>query len=775
VSGGEAFSQKEEPTMTSRILWRPIQSALTTVVRTTLVALGLVLFLPPQLASAATTYEWKGQGDGHAWGDEKNWAPNGNPQDGDSIIVSGNWVITGVPSISLETFSLTGNEMPGNSGPVLIGANSTITTKVLNWSGRGRLAASLVVNRLGQLSNITAPGPILDNSATALGNPPVTFTNNGLVTQTGTFGLTPGPGSGARIVNEGTWNAVGETTISSGSCCLASTATIDNHGTISVAGKLVLDHARFVAERNSELRGLPGTLEVRGGLALLNGPWNIGGGAKLQLTFDALANIGGTTRIGGEIQQEHHSDISGTGVFDGTGKYRWLGGQILGNLTIGSSLTGVIEGPATPVREVSSGIGAGVLTVEGKVDQTSDVLQNGKIVNKGTWHLPADTNATIGAGSLGTPPRGFRNAGIVNVDSGAALSLKLLELSNPTDKGVIKGGGTVSLSGGIHQLSDGAAIQGPGTTLELIDAAEVHGTGTLKLDQARVEINNAKLWNTFTIGGDGKTILQRGAILGDLTTGPDVDLFLVEPGRIDLDGATGEGILRTKGDVRQNRPEAISLIADARIVNSGTWLIDQASFQGGGGRFVNEGRVAVDGAAKFEFVRFVNTEKVTIHDDATMEFSGFSPRATDGFIDLRGGRIVTALPLVLSGGPLSGTLVGAGQIQGDVTNAGTVGIGEGSRPGTMVVSGVYRQLKAGTLFLDVFPSNYDKIFVGALELDGTLGLDKAGSAPLQPTDKIPLVATDSRMGRFGKVSGLNALGGGWRVRYTTTDVRLRHR
>jgi len=70
------------------------------------------------------------------------------------------------------------------------------------------------VGQLGQLSNITAPGPILDNSATALGNPPVTFTNNGLVTQTGTLGLNPGPGSGARIVNEGTWNAVGDATIS---------------------------------------------------------------------------------------------------------------------------------------------------------------------------------------------------------------------------------------------------------------------------------------------------------------------------------------------------------------------------------------------------------------------------------------------------------------------------------------------------------------------------------------------------------------------------------
>lgn len=51
--------------------------------------------------------------------------------------------------------------------------------------------------------------------------------------------------------------------------------------------------------------------------------------------------------------------------------------------------------------------------------------------------------------------------------------------------------------------------------------------------------------------------------------------------------------------------------------------------------------------------------------------------------------------------------------------------------------------------MDVFHSNSDRIFTGALELDGTLGLDKAGSAPLQPADRFPLTAADSRTGRFG--------------------------
>jgi hypothetical protein len=457
-----------------------MQRTLSVVVFVALITLGVLALVPSQGALAATSYTWSGNADGHTWTNQKNWNPSsGTPQDGDTVTIDGNWTINSVPTISLVSLSLSGPEMIGNSGPVLVGPNSTITTQVLNWSGRGRVAASIVVNQLGQLSNITAPGPILDNGSTALGNPPVTFTNNGVVIQTGTFGLSPGAGAGPRILNEGKWSAVGGTTIGSGSCCGDSTGTIENDGTVAVTGKLVLDHAKFVAQHNSELEGLPGTLEVRGGLAQLAGPWSVNGGAKLELTSNAKVNIGGTTKVGGEIQQEDTSEIQGTGIFDGRGKYRWLGGRILGNLTIGSNLTGVIEGPSAPARELSSAIGAGVLTVDGKVNQTSDVLMNGKIVNKGTWHVPTDVKTAIGAGGLGTPPKEFRNAETIKVDGGAELSLKLRELSNPTDK--------------------------------------------------------------FTIGGKGRAIWERGTIVGDLTTGKDVDLFLpTGTGPIALDGATSQ-------------------------------------------------------------------------------------------------------------------------------------------------------------------------------------------------------------------------------------------
>ena len=42
-------------------------------------------------------------------------------------------------------------------------------------------------------------------------------------------------------------------------------------------------------------------------------------------------------------------------------------------------------------------------------------------------------------------------------------------------------------------------------------------------------------------------------------------------------------------------------------------------------------------------------------------------------------------------------------------------------------------------------------------------------------DRFVLSATDSRTGRFSSVFGVNALGAGWRVAYTTAGVNLVHR
>ncbi|HEY7281897.1 MAG TPA: hypothetical protein VID47_09910, partial [Actinomycetota bacterium] len=438
-------------------------------------------------ASASTTYTWTGNSpaDPHAWGAEKNWEPEGVPQDGDSVNVDKGTTIVGVPTITLDSLSA------GGAGPTLVGGSSTITTNTLTWS-RGRIAASLVVNVAAQLSS-PGPGVILDNGSTQQGAPPVTFTNNGSVVQTGPVALNAGANAGAKLVNEGTWSATVDSSITSSHCCNESTGEFVNDGILTLTGDTTVVQARFQARPGSSVLGA-GTLRLFGGVPEFTGPWNLGGSASIRLTDGAKATIHGTTTIGSgcKLQQEPPSEIHGTGVLGGSGTYRWLGGVILANLTLASSLGAVIEGSGP--HELSDGLHAGVLTVEDTVTQKDGtaVLMNGRIVNKGTWHVPTAAEATIEAGGCCAAPKRFQNEGTIEIDSAGRLALNFLEYSNPVNKGVIEGGGTAQLVNGIHELKDGGTVRGSGTRLEIISNAEVHAAGTLKLDHAAVLIDHAR-------------------------------------------------------------------------------------------------------------------------------------------------------------------------------------------------------------------------------------------------------------------------------------------
>lgn len=756
---------------------------------------SLVLRADP--ASASTTYTFKGGGDGHSWGQPKNWDPEGIPQDGDSVVVDANWTVLGVPTISLEQLSVSGSETGG--GPHLVGAQSTITTKVLNWS-QGTISASIVVSDAAQMLVLGMDPrripPNLSNASTPQAAPPVSLTNNGAVAQSGTLGLSSGPSGGARVINEGTWLA-GPGTIASSHCC-TDPGTFVNNGEINVGGTLTFDHTRFQARPQSSVNGT-GTVDLLGGVPDLTGPWSLGGpDTTLSLTDVQAATIQGATTIGSgaRIVQRGSSKILGKGTFRGSGAFRWLGGVIYGDLTLSSALTSVIAGP--DLHEVSDAFstgGPGLLTVEGTArqeDQT-EIRLNGRIVNKGTWHVPKDASASVRAGGLVNPPKQFRNAGTIKVGEGAVLVLEALGYSNPPEKGAIEGGGTVHLSNGIHELSGGGLISGSGTELHLLDRAQVHATGTLALAfGAKVVADQGSvLRGTFTIAGSGGDLsLISATILADLTTGPKVDVDVepgVAPDRLALDAINGTGILRTKGLVRANDGDPFEFVGPARILNSGSWSMQQAVFSGTAccadpATFVNEedGLVVVKGPpdpddpqAKFSSVRFVNRGITNVNGIA--QFGDLSPVQADGTMKLvrssgPTARIRTELPLRISGGVLQGH----GQVDGDLRNGGTVSPGDGSTLGGIFVLGEYQQLGAGRLNLDVKGAESDEVSTsgGGLTLAGTLRVAKVGSNPLGPEDRKLLSSTHPRTGRFDTVLGLGTLGGNWRVKYMPKSVVL---
>jgi hypothetical protein len=435
-------------------------------------------------------------------------------------------------------------------------------------------------------------GPILSNAATTQGAPPDTFTNNGALAQTGTLSLTPGANDGAHVVNHGQWTATGQSTIFSTNCCIESTGIFENDGTVTVAGELDFVTARFQAQPGSTVNGL-GTVKMIGGVPELIGPWNLGGGTTFQLTNGAKTTITGATTIGGKLLQEGTSQISGTGTFGGSGIYTWLGGLILANLTLADTLTTRILSPDP--HELSNSTGSGVLTSEGGVQQGNftTLLLNGTIVNKGTWRVLQKATATIQGGTCCVTLKKFRNAGTLDVEGN--LTLGFIQYTNPPNDGVITGGGIVRIKNGIHQLNDGGAISGEGTNVIVTDNAQVHGTGTLKVDASLV-IDDSTLLGTFTIGGTGQLTMFGGTIDANLTTGPDLSVRLLAGATpLILDHTTGTGLLSTKGHVLERSSITFQLVGPAHIVNSGKWEMQRAALAGSvccsnPAMFVNEER-----------------------------------------------------------------------------------------------------------------------------------------------------------------------------------------
>lgn len=770
--------------MDSRQIARRARAALLILSSVIIAATSVLPLAEP--AHAATTYTWAGKGDAHSWGQEKNWHPDsGTPQDGDSVVIDGTWTVLGVPTISLESLTVSGGI---TNGPTLVGPGNTITTKLLNWT-QGTIAASIVVSNVGQMLALGVESPrippTLSNAFSQPGAPPVTFTNQGSVAQNGMFGLASGGSGGARVVNDGRWLG-GPGTIASSHCC-NDPGTFENYGDVHVFGTLTVENARFRAQKHSTVSGA-GTLDLAGGIPDLLGPWNLNGpDATLALTDVEAATLRGKTSIGtgAKVVQRGSSRLRGKGTFAGRGAFLWLGGTIYADLTLESKLKSVISG--SDFHELSDGLsagGPGILTVEGTITQEdkTEVRLNGKIVNGGTWRIPAGATAVVRAGGLSDPPKQFRNAGTIDVAKGGLLTLESLGYRNPPGKGVIQGGGTIQLTGGIHSLSNGGRIRERGTVLQLFDRADVTATGTLDLASgARIEAHErAAFRGTFTIDGTGRLDLISALVLADLTTGRDVDVFVrptVAPDPLVLDATNGKGTLRTKGLVQVDDGDPFAFVGPARILNTGSWVLRKAVFEGAAccaspAVFVNQdGGLVIfkqsDGtSARFSSMRFRNEGKAQVQ--GTVEFFDLTPEQVDGEMVLTG-HIANALPLRVFGGVLSG----AGVIEGDLRNSGTVDPGDSSHLGTITVLGTYRQSRAGTLNVDVQGAESDQIKgAEALELAGTLQLARLGAGQVGPEDRALLKAIGTRTGRFTTVLGLGTLGSGWRIVYRPASVSL---
>jgi hypothetical protein len=544
-------------------------------------------------------------------------------------------------------------------------------------------------------------------------------------------------------------------------------ATLINFGTVRKIESSVFPLGVFVVN-NGLLRVEAGTLALSGGMI---------SSGTLEISADAAVVLRGGAY---DFRQEHR--VTGPGAFviagdigfegDVHDRLEWTNGIISGSLTIASN--GVLDVTHHWYKILARGT---TVTNHGSVNLDMDGFYwywDGDVV----WHnSPSGTLTTLNSGEIA-------GSGIVVNEgtmrsAGATIWVRLQHLLLNHGLVEVNAGGW-ELVGGL--LSDGQFYVGPNTFFTLRE-----GTATFR--------------ETHTVTGPGLFGIYEYANL-------HIQDWIYS--RFDWRGGTIHGNIRVHSNAVLNlvggqfsRPPTLG--PSSRLTNDGTIFLfpntdgewywgDNATLHNGGlfeartfgtigfGRdtqFRNTGMLRTVGQSLKLATTFTNVGTLDIRS-GSLELLQFWARGlvqTAGETILNGGYILGDVQL------LGGVLRGSGQIQGSLTNAGTIEIRSDTGPITVRHENYYWQshyvqLPAGSLSLHL-SSGFE--LTGPLldvkntaNLAGHLGISlQNGTEPSLGT-LIALVNSQNPIGRFQSYSGLGIrTGSRFDILYRASDVALK--
>src|SRR5579875_3023272 len=213
------------------------RAALSAALVLTSVLLALVVVAPS--ASAATSFTWRGLGDGHSWTDPKNWTPLAVPGDGDSVLIQSyndnmcHAHVDAVPD-GLDLADLTVDETAylGNvNSPCLTSLDGGSITVEGNFAFHaGTIDTPITLSPTAQ--GVITPNVVVDT--THIGGP---FTVQGALTLAGDSGarnLSLSGSPGLTVAAGGTLTSQGDNVVSA-NCCTDAAQLTDN-GTMALTG-----------------------------------------------------------------------------------------------------------------------------------------------------------------------------------------------------------------------------------------------------------------------------------------------------------------------------------------------------------------------------------------------------------------------------------------------------------------------------------------------------------------------------------------------------------
>ena len=453
-------------------------------------AVGLQI-LHPRVAHAATTYTFTGlhPGDHCIWTEPANWSPQGVPGPEDDVIIptvvppGGSNSVCAIPAgTSIHGLTLQrGAGIPFGGSP-----NGDLTvTATLDWTGGG-LGVPLTVPVGGTTSisgDVSLDGSAgargvlnLAGSTTFSGTLSVMWGGGDVINNTGTFTAQPGAsmvgsGSGQRFNNRGSL------VVPEGQGTPRSSAYCPNVG--AMGGVVLICNMPYNAGPQSTTTVARGSnLELQSFQSTWSDGVTFSGEGRTLIGQGATVTLlGGVTLGPGHTLELGPGTISGNGTLTGNGTFVWSAGTLDANLSVSSTITTAIQGPA---NKVLGGSGTRALNLAGPTTLSGGRLNlyfPSVLNNTGTLTMQG---ASVSRGGFGCCSR-FTNAGSLINDAGSGTTtIDSVELANT---------GTIQLLSGVLRLNFPSFTEPDGATLLVTLRGTAPGT-----DFGQLQVSNNATW-----------------------------------------------------------------------------------------------------------------------------------------------------------------------------------------------------------------------------------------------------------------------------------------
>jgi hypothetical protein len=390
----------------------------------------------------------------------------------------------------------------------------------------------------------------------------------------------------------------------------------------------------------------------------------------------------------------------------------------------GNTMTLNILSNPTTITVTSVDIQHGTLDVEGATLNTGSLTNSDTFSTENGGHTVATTLTNYSGGTL---------SGGTWVMNGGTLQAN--NIAPGTGITTIGTGTSVTLNTGGPNAS---FLASDGTTNALASLSS--NQGTLKLIGGSVLTTNGALSNSGTLNVGASSTVNVG--VGGNSTYTN----------------TSTGTTTVTGTLNANN-----------VSDSGTTNIEANGKLTANGTYTASGTLTIFGNGTLDAGTFTQTGGTTVIE------AGGTLDATDA-VNINGGTMQVDGDLDPTAVEVTSILDGTGTVTGNVTNDGTVIMGDStSAPGTLSVTGDYTQNSDGTLDEAISDTTNGELAVtGNVTLDGKLDINLLGNPVLVPdvTEFVFMTFTGTETGTFAPANIIGADAGDWTVIYNAHSLEL---